>query len=105
MLWTCSWPGSRSGFQSPLQRWPRGVRQAAAWNLELCCQDLQFASKHGHHDTGPEGFDGDKLVGHAYGRYGMSFGVGLGELAGRRSGSVTSGALTEAQALSGFCDN
>ncbi|MEC8308561.1 MAG: aminotransferase class V-fold PLP-dependent enzyme [Pseudomonadota bacterium] len=80
-----------------------GVRQAAAaWNLELCCQDLQFASDTVTTILTPEGFDGDKLVSHAYSRYGMSFGVGLGKLAGKAFRIGHLGALTEAQALSGL---
>ena len=80
-----------------------GVRQAAAaWNLELCCQDLQFASDTVTTILVPEGFDGDKLVSHAYSRYGMSFGVGLGKLAGKAFRIGHLGALTEAQALSGL---
>ena len=80
-----------------------GVRQAAAaWNLELCCQDLQFASDTVTTILVPEGFDGDKLVSHAYGRYDMSFGVGLGKLAGKAFRIGHLGALTEAQALSGL---
>ena len=80
-----------------------GVRQAAAaWNLELCCQDLQFASDTVTTILAPEGFDGDRLVSHAYSRYGMSFGVGLGKLAGKAFRIGHLGALTEAQALSGL---
>lgn len=80
-----------------------GVRQAAAaWNLVLCCQDLQFASDTVTTILVPEGFDGDKLVSHAYSRYGMSFGVGLGKLAGKAFRIGHLGALTEAQALSGL---
>ena len=80
-----------------------GVRQAAAaWNLELCCQDLQFASDTVTTILVPEGFDGDKLVSHAYSRYGMSFGVGLGKLAGKAFRIGHLGALTEAQVLSGL---
>ena len=37
-----------------------------------------------------------------YGRYGMSFGVGLGKLAGKAFRIGHLGALTEAQALSGL---
>ena len=80
-----------------------GVRQAAAaWSLELCCQDLQFASDTVTTILVPEGFDGDKLVSHGYSRYGMSFGVGLGKLAGKAFRIGHLGALTEAQALSGL---
>ena len=61
-----------------------GVRQAtAAWGMDLCCQDLQFASDTVTTIMVPDGFDGDRLVAHAYDRYSMSFGVGLGQLAGQ----------------------
>jgi alanine-glyoxylate transaminase/serine-glyoxylate transaminase/serine-pyruvate transaminase len=80
-----------------------GVRQAVtAWNLELCCQNLQFASDTVTTILVPEGFDGDELVSHAYSRYGMSFGVGLGKLAGKAFRIGHLGALSEAQALSGL---
>ena len=80
-----------------------GVRQAvAAWNLELCCQDLQFASDTVTTILVPEEFNGDELVSHAYSRYGMSFGVGLGKLAGKACRIGHLGALSEAQALSGL---
>jgi alanine-glyoxylate transaminase/serine-glyoxylate transaminase/serine-pyruvate transaminase len=80
-----------------------GVRQAVvAWNLELCCQDLQFASDTVTTILVPQEFDGDELVSHAYSRYGMSFGVGLGKLAGKAFRIGHLGALSEAQALSGL---
>jgi alanine-glyoxylate transaminase/serine-glyoxylate transaminase/serine-pyruvate transaminase len=50
----------------------------------------------------PAGFDSDRLVGHAYDRYGMSFGVGLGKFAGEAFRIGHLGALSEAQALSGL---
>ena len=50
----------------------------------------------------PDGFDGDRLVAHAYDRYSMSFGVGLGQLAGQAFRIGHLGALSEAQALSGL---
>jgi alanine-glyoxylate transaminase/serine-glyoxylate transaminase/serine-pyruvate transaminase len=80
-----------------------GVRQAAAsWSLELCCHDLQFASDTVTTIMVPAGFDSDRLVGHAYDRYGMSFGVGLGKFAGEAFRIGHLGALSEAQALSGL---
>ncbi len=80
-----------------------GVRQAtAAWGMDLCCQDLQFASDTVTTIMVPDGFDGDQLVAHAYDRYSMSFGVGLGQLAGQAFRIGHLGALSEAQALSGL---
>ena len=80
-----------------------GVRQAAAaWNLDLCCEDLQYASDTVTTIMVPEGFNADRLVEHAYTRYGMSFGVGLGKLAGQAFRIGHLGMLSESQALSGL---
>jgi alanine-glyoxylate transaminase/serine-glyoxylate transaminase/serine-pyruvate transaminase len=51
----------------------------------------------------PEGCDGTALVQLAASKYGMAFGVGLGEVAGKvfRIGHL--GMLTEAMVLSGLC--
>ncbi|MFZ1513298.1 MAG: serine--glyoxylate aminotransferase, partial [Tabrizicola sp.] len=51
----------------------------------------------------PEGCNGTDLVQLAAGKYGMAFGVGLGEVAGKvfRIGHL--GMLTEAMVLSGLC--
>ena len=50
----------------------------------------------------PEGFDGTKVVVHAADKYGVAFGVGLGEVAGKvfRIGHL--GSLTDVMALSGL---
>jgi len=80
-----------------------GVRQAAAaWNLDLCCEDLQYASDTVTTIMVPEGFNADRLVEHAYTRYSMSFGVGLGKLAGQAFRIGHLGMLSESQALSGL---
>ena len=80
-----------------------GVRQAvSAWNLSLCCEDLQYASDTVTTIMVPEGFNADRLVEHAYSRYAMSFGAGLGKLAGRAFRIGHLGMLSEAQALSGL---
>ena len=80
-----------------------GVRQAvASWGYKLCCRDLQFASDTVTTILVPEGFNADRLVEYAYSRYGMSFGVGLGQLAGQAFRIGHLGMLTEAQALSGL---
>lgn len=80
-----------------------GVRLAVdAWGLDLCA-----ASPDLHSDTvsairTPEGFDATKIVTHAADVYGVAFGVGLGEVAGKvfRIGHL--GSLTDVMMLSGL---
>lgn len=50
----------------------------------------------------PEGFDANRFMNHAATRYGVAFGTGLGELAGKvfRIGHL--GSLTETLALAGL---
>ena len=81
-----------------------GVRRAvSAWGLELCAKNSEYASDTVSTIYVPDGFNSNLLTEHAYSRYDMSFGVGLGQLAGKvfRIGHL--GALTEAQILSGLC--
>ena len=81
-----------------------GVRQAvSAWGLELCAKNSEYASDTVSTVYVPDGFNSNLLTEHAYSRYDMSFGVGLGQLDGKvfRIGHL--GALTEAQILSGLC--
>jgi alanine-glyoxylate transaminase / serine-glyoxylate transaminase / serine-pyruvate transaminase len=65
-------------------RLAEGVRRAvAAWGLKLCAREPRW-----HSDTVsaimlPEGFDSGALVRHAYQRYQLSLGAGLGQVAGR----------------------
>lgn len=65
-------------------RLAEGVRRAvSAWGLRLCALDPKW-----HSDTVsaihlPEGFDSAALVHHAYTRYQLSLGAGLGKVAGR----------------------
>ncbi|MBO6638711.1 MAG: aminotransferase class V-fold PLP-dependent enzyme [Roseitalea sp.] len=80
-----------------------GVRAAvAAWGLELCA-----VSPDVHSDTvsairTPEGFNANDIVAHAAQTYGVAFGVGLGEVAGKvfRIGHL--GSLTDVMILSGI---
>lgn len=80
-----------------------GVRAAvSAWGLELCA-----ASPDDYSDTvsairTPEGFNATDIVTHAANVYGVAFGVGLGEVAGRvfRIGHL--GSLTDVMMLSGL---
>lgn len=85
------------------QRIAEGVRRAvAAWGLEICAQDPATASNTVTAIVTPEGFDAGKVVAHAAGAYGVAFGAGLGEVAGRvfRIGHL--GAMTDVMALSGI---
>lgn len=80
-----------------------GVRAAVgAWGLRLCAESPDIYSDTVSAIRTPEGFDATKIVTHAAGRYGMAFGVGLGEVAGKvfRIGHL--GSLTDAMMLSGL---
>jgi alanine-glyoxylate transaminase/serine-glyoxylate transaminase/serine-pyruvate transaminase len=50
----------------------------------------------------PEGFDGTKVVVHAADQYGVAFGVGLGDVAGKLFRIGHLGSLTDVMALSGI---
>jgi alanine-glyoxylate transaminase/serine-glyoxylate transaminase/serine-pyruvate transaminase len=50
----------------------------------------------------PEGFNSNELTDHAYHKYGVSFGVGLGEMAGKAFRIGHLGALTDVLVLSGI---
>lgn len=80
-----------------------GVRRAvAAWGLKLCAQSPDLYSDTVSAVVVPEGFDGTRVVTHAAEKYGVAFGVGLGEVAGKvfRIGHL--GSLTDVMALSGL---
>jgi alanine-glyoxylate transaminase/serine-glyoxylate transaminase/serine-pyruvate transaminase len=80
-----------------------GVRAAvAAWDLELCAVRPELYSDTVSAIRTPLGFDASRLVAHAAQRYGVAFGAGLGEVAGKvfRIGHL--GSLTEVMALSGI---
>ena len=80
-----------------------GVRQAVgAWNMKLCAKDPTLYSDTVSTVVVPKGLDGTKVVTHAAGKYGVAFGVGLGELAGKvfRIGHL--GSMTDVMALSGI---
>ena len=80
-----------------------GVRRAvAAWGLNLCAQSPDLYSDTVSAVVVPEGFDGTKVVTHAADKYGVAFGVGLGEVAGKvfRIGHL--GSLPDVLALSGI---
>ena len=80
-----------------------GVRAAvAAWGLELCAQTPDVYSDTVSAIRTPEGFDAGQVVSLAAEKYGVAFGAGLGEVAGKvfRIGHL--GSLTDVMALSGI---
>jgi alanine-glyoxylate transaminase/serine-glyoxylate transaminase/serine-pyruvate transaminase len=84
-------------------RLAEGIRRAvAAWGLRLCAQSPDLYSDTVSAIVVPEGFDSTRLVVHAADKYGVAFGVGLGEVAGKvfRIGHL--GSLTDVMALSGI---
>ena len=80
-----------------------GVRQAVnAWGLELCAVSKDVQSDTVSAIRTPEGFNATDIVTHAANKYGVAFGVGLGEVAGKvfRIGHL--GSLTAVMTLSGL---
>lgn len=80
-----------------------GVRHAVdAWGLKLCATSPDVYSDSVSAILTPEGFNATDIVTHADQKYGMAFGVGLGEVAGKvfRIGHL--GMLTDAMMLSGL---
>jgi alanine-glyoxylate transaminase/serine-glyoxylate transaminase/serine-pyruvate transaminase len=80
-----------------------GVRRAvAAWGLKLCAASPDLCSDTVSTIVVPQGFDGTKVVTHAAEAYGVAFGVGLGEVAGKvfRIGHL--GMLSDVQMLAGL---
>ncbi len=80
-----------------------GVRAAVgAWGLELCAANPSVFSDTVSAIKTPEGFNATDIVTHAAEKYGVAFGVGLGEVAGKvfRIGHL--GSLTDVMALSGI---
>jgi len=81
----------------------QGVREAiAAWGLKLCAKTPDLYSDTVSAIYVPEGFNSDKLTNHAYDVYGVSFGVGLGEMAGKAFRIGHLGSMTDVMALSGI---
>ena len=80
-----------------------GVRRAVdAWGLDLCAASADVYSDTVSAVRTPEGFNANDIVSVAAKDYGMAFGVGLGEVAGKvfRIGHL--GLLTDAMMLSGL---
>lgn len=80
-----------------------GVRRAvAAWGLKLVAQSPDLYSDTVSAVFVPEGFDSNRLTERVFATYGMSFGVGLGEMNGRAFRIGHLGSLTESMMLSGL---
>jgi alanine-glyoxylate transaminase / serine-glyoxylate transaminase / serine-pyruvate transaminase len=80
-----------------------GVRQAVAgWGMELCAVSPDLYSNTVSAIKTPKGFDATEIVNHAASKYGVAFGVGLGEVAGKvfRIGHL--GSMSDVIALSGI---
>lgn len=80
-----------------------GVRRAVdAWGLKLCAVEPRLYSQTVSAIRVPPGFDGSAVVAHAAEKYGVAFGTGLGEVAGKvfRIGHL--GSMTDVMALSGI---
>ena len=81
----------------------KGVRAAvSAWGMELCATSPDVYSDTVSAILTPEGFNATDIVTHAATTYGVAFGVGLGEVAGKvfRIGHL--GSLTDVMMLSGI---
>ncbi len=80
-----------------------GVRAAVGvWGLELCAANPSVYSDTVSAIRTPAGFNATDIVTHAANKYGVAFGVGLGEVAGKvfRIGHL--GSLTDVMTLSGL---
>lgn len=65
-------------------RLAEAVRKAvAAWGLRLCAKDPKWYSDTVSTILLPEGVDGRRFIGHAYDRYGISYGLGFAGLNGK----------------------
>ncbi len=84
-------------------RLAEGVRRAVgAWGLKLVAQSPDLYSDSVSAIYVPDGFDSNILTDHAYDAYGVSFGVGLGEMNGKAFRIGHLGSLTETMVLSGL---
>lgn len=94
------------GLENVFERHRRiaeGVRRAvSAWGMSLCAQSPDLYSETVSAIVTPEGFDSTKIVTHSAEKYGVAFGVGLGEVAGKvfRIGHL--GSLTDVMMLAGL---
>lgn len=84
-------------------RLAEGVRKAVdAWGLGLVAQSPDLYSNTVSAIYVPDGFDSNALTDHAFDAYGVSFGVGLGEMNGKAFRIGHLGSLTDVMMLSGL---
>jgi alanine-glyoxylate transaminase/serine-glyoxylate transaminase/serine-pyruvate transaminase len=84
-------------------RLAEGVRRAVdAWGLKLVAQSPDLYSDSVSAIYVPEGFDSNVLTEHAFDAYGVSFGIGLGEMTGKAFRIGHLGSLTDVMVLSGL---
>jgi len=80
-----------------------GVRRAVdAWGLKLVAQSPELYSDTVSAVFVPEGFDSNALIEHVFATYGVSFGIGMGEMNGRAFRIGHLGSLTDTMVLSGL---
>jgi len=80
-----------------------GIRAAiATWGLKLCANSPELYSDTVSAIYVPEGFDSNMLTKHAFDAYDVSFGVGLGQMAGKAFRIGHLGLMTDVMALSGI---
>ncbi len=71
-----------------------GIRRAVdAWGLQLCAKSPELYSNTVSAIYVPDGFVSDALVNHACNAYDVSFGIGLGEMAGKAVSYRSSGCI------------
>lgn len=84
-------------------RLAEGVRRAVdAWGLKLVAQSPDLYSDTVSAISVPDGYDSNALTDHAFNAYGVSFGIGLGELNGKAFRIGHLGSLTDVMVLSGL---
>lgn len=84
-------------------RLAEGVRKAVeAWGLKLVAQSPDLYSDTVSAIYVPDGFDSNELTQHAFDAYGVSFGIGLGEMNGKAFRIGHLGSLTDVMVLSGL---
>jgi len=80
-----------------------GIRKAVhAWGLKLCAVSSELYSDTVSAIYVPEGFDSDVLTNHAFDKYHVSFGIGLGQMAHKAFRIGHLGSMTDVMALSGI---
>ncbi len=69
--------------------------------MRLCAESPDLYSNTVSAIYVPDGFDSNELTNHAYNTYRVSFGIGLGEMAGKAFRIGHLGSMTDVMALSG----